>query len=135
MKKSPWRKARDLCDSLHSLYIRARDNRRFGGICPLCRSRSIEVAFHFIGRACLLTRWDDDNVVGSCGYCNRMEMASRGVAAKERWRLVHIGLIGRERREALESMVHKVADYSVTDLADIAAAIRIKLKSVWTEGL
>lgn len=134
-KKTPWRKWRDICDAVHSLYVRARDNRRYGGVCAICRRNPIEVAFHFIGRAALLCRWHDDNVVGSCSWCNRLEMQNRTAADRAKWRAIHVALIGEERRAALEAMEHRVANYSAADLEELAGTLKAKLKNVWTEAI
>lgn len=117
------------------MVVRARDNRRYGGVCPLCNSRPIECAFHFIGRAAYSVRYHLDNLVGACSYCNRLEMLNRREAARERWRMVHISLIGLERRTELEELSRKEAHFSVADLKELAAALRKRLKEVWTEGL
>ena len=95
--------------------------------------RPIECAFHFLGRAKMATRWHDDNVVGACCECNRLEFVSRGDSAKERWRLHHIALVGLERRAELEALAQATADFDVAQLKDLAAAIRVKIKNVWSE--
>lgn len=131
-RKSDWRRLRDLCDDLCSMAVRARDNRRYGGICPLCQRRPIQCAFHFIGRAAYAVRYHLDNVFGACSECNHMEMLYRSAAARERWRMVHISLIGLERREALEALARgPAAKFTVSDLEELAAAFKRMIKDAW----
>lgn len=60
-------------DKLFSLYIRARDNRLFNKVCPLCEKKPIQCCFHFITRKRKAVRWNVQNAVGACHTCNYLE--------------------------------------------------------------
>ena len=78
-KKIPLPKLKKKLDELFSVYIRLRDKRRFGGICPFCLVNPIDCCFHFVHRAASnWLRWNPKNAVGACNrVCNfRMEMES-----------------------------------------------------------
>ncbi len=68
VKKPTRKKLVKTLDDLCSLYIRARDNEKYGH-CVFC-FEPIEHCFHFVNRGHYITRWDLDNMVGSCAGCN-----------------------------------------------------------------
>lgn len=61
-------------DSVFSTYIRLRDSDRHGIVtCPLCwakQPRKKAQNMHFITRACMLYRYDENNCVAWCYRCN-----------------------------------------------------------------
>lgn len=59
-------------DKYFSLYIRARDNKKYNGICPICLSGTIEQCFHIISRKEYAIRWNEKNAIGSCAKCNML---------------------------------------------------------------
>lgn len=91
-------------DTLFSLFIRMRDKWLFNGLCVICNIRPIEVCFHWITRAEMAIRFHPDNASGTCSGCNYREVRDRRFKTKEFFRSVHIGLIGEERRAAIEAM-------------------------------
>ena len=68
----------DKLDHVFSLYIRLRDSKEFGFRKFRCISCGQPKDFdqmdagHFVGRACMAIRWNEQNVNGECKFCNRM---------------------------------------------------------------
>jgi len=98
-------------DAVFSLYIRARDKRVANGLCVLCRKRPIEVCFHWISRGAFATRWDEANCVGSCSGCNYEE-----TFRKQKYRDMHIQLVGVEVREAMEAKAREAVHIPTAEL-------------------
>ena len=83
-----------------SKYVRARDIKKYNGICPLCQIRKIEVNFHFLPRGNLSIRFDLANTVGACRGCNRFEQMKRGTKDAlrfEEWFILNRGYEEWER--------------------------------------
>lgn len=77
-KKSDRKYWIDKLDEVFSLYIRMRDSKEFGFrkfrciSCNDVKDYDQMDAGHFIGRACMVLRWDESNVHGECRHCNRL---------------------------------------------------------------
>ena len=116
-------------DTLFSLFIRARDKARFGGLCPFVHSdgrpRPIECCFHFITRSKFSVRWNPLNAVGSCFGCNvryeHDQLFVESVLAYAR------GLIGALAWDALKLESNRVANFSTADLEAIRAGLKTQL--------
>lgn len=121
---SDYKQALALFDEVYSRVIRKRDIERFRGICPICRIRHIEVAFHFIPRFKLATRFELDNGCGTCAICNGEEQRMRGLI--NRYRKFHISLVGEERVEQLELLSRQVFKKSAAEINEMAAVMKAK---------
>ena len=114
--KSTYKLLRDACDKLFSIYIRLRDKRRFGGMCAICGKRFATQCFHFLSRGNLATRFEPDNAVASCSGCNLLEKNSRGnLAMEERFKSIHVSLVGQERRDELERQARTIVKMDMSD--------------------
>ena len=133
--KSQHKKLVAQVDKLHSIYIRLRDKRRFGGMCAICGKRPIAHCFHFLSRGNLATRWEDDNTCGSCAGCNFRESMDRKEATKDYFRSIHVQLVGEPRRQELEHQARQIAKYSCPDLEAIKAQIESKILNVCGEDV
>lgn len=130
LSRSSWRILRDKCDALLSLVVRLRGKRRTGGLCELCMKNPIQVAFHFIPRGNLATRWELDGSCASCSSCNYSEQINRGRKAQdEGWRVHHVRLVGEARVVELEALARTPYKPDRTMLGEIAAGLAAKLES------
>lgn len=117
--KSKYQRAKDLLDKVFSMYIRLRDQRRFGQ-CVICNQRPIACCFHFLPRGNTAIRWDADNAVGACCACNYHEHMNRGRAySDDKYLSLHIRLIGEGRRQRLEQLARKPFKKSADELLDM----------------
>lgn len=117
--KSSYQRAKAMLDQVFSIFIRIRDNRKYGH-CVICRNAPIAVCFHFLPRGNLAVRWEPDNAVGACTACNYHEHMNRGRAySDERYRDLHISLIGKERREELEKLAKTKFKKSTAELVEM----------------
>jgi len=123
--KSPYQRAKDLLDDVFSILIRTRDRRRYGGVCPICKSRPIEVCFHFFPRGNLATRFEPDASCGSCSPCNMGEMLNRN--RTDKYKNALIGMVGQERYDELERQSRSKVKMSAEDLLTSKRAIEAKM--------
>jgi len=128
--KSPRRKLVAELDRIFSLYIRARDNKHYNGICPLCKTRPIEINFHVFPRKNMPTRWDERFCYGADRGCNYNEFIDRTEKNKARWRAIYIGLMGEELYAKGEELSKSIAKYSTADLEAMIAEYRGKLEDL-----
>ena len=126
--KSERKRLVDEADKLFSLYIRLRDKRKNAGRCLICRKNPIEVCYHLIPRGRYITRWDPSAAVGGCPPCNFGEKMNRLL-----YRQKHIDIFGKDFYEALEEKSRQLAKFSVDDLRNMVAEIRVKLEGVCKE--
>ena len=101
MKKESNTALKKKLDSIFSLYIRHRDN----GVCYTCgiqKMPSEMQAGHYVSRACLPLRWDEDNVKCQCPGCN---IYKHGDIITYREKLVKE--LGEEAVERLELRRHE----------------------------
>lgn len=131
--KSERTRLRKQLDSLFSLYIRTRDKRKGAGKCIFACGRPIEVAFHFVSRGNLGTRWDPRNAVGSCRGCNYSEAMDRREERKAYWRGWHVALVGEATRLDLEAKAKQITKLSDADLEGLLADIKGRLERVCLE--
>lgn len=118
--KSPYKFAMDAAWQVCSFYIRLRAKKRTGGFCELCLRMPIEHAFHFISRSNLATKFEIDNLCGSCAGCNFRERQARGNAGVDAmWRAHHVRLIGEAAVARLEAMALTQVKLSAGDLLEI----------------
>ena len=129
-KKSERSRLRKELDKLFSLFIRTRDKRRFAGKCAFACGRPLEVAFHFLSRGNLQTRWNTDNAVGSCRGCNFNEVSDRREARKAYWRGWHVAFVGEVRRLELEDIARLTTKWDAADLGLIRTYLAEKLERV-----
>ena len=127
--KSNYTRAKDMLDKVFSIYIRIRDQRRFGN-CVICGKRPIAVCFHFLPRGNTATRWEVDNACGSCAPCNYAEHMNRGRAySDDRFKDLHIQLIGKERRAELELLAKSKFKKSAVELVEMKNELERKLQT------
>ena len=98
-------------DTVFQTWARKSAIKRFNNICPFCRKRPIENAFHWITRSDYPTRWDPDNITGSCVACN-FDMEAHPLDYYQKYELWH----GKERLEALRMKAKGIAKYSNEEL-------------------
>lgn len=115
-------------DHLTSLYVRRRDRGVHAGLCLVCVAKQrlglldrapepIQVAYHIMPRADQATRWHLQNVIGACVRCNGGEKWSRTRASlRDRYKDIHIEIVGFQVYEELEQLAKTTADFSVADL-------------------
>ena len=127
---SPAKRLRKEIDSIFSMFTRIRDKRRFGGLCVLCKTRPIEVCFHFLSRGNLKTRWNTDNSCGSCRGCNFNEAMDRKEVRKDFWKAHHIALVGIVTRETVEKEAHEIVKYDLGQLIAIRDNLKARLELV-----
>ena len=112
--KKPSRKALvKKLDTLFSLYIRMRDKKLLGGICPFACNKPLECCFHFVTRAKHSVRWDESNAVGGChGHNYRYEFDPHFAI---RW---YIDRYGEPAYADLILKGNQIAKFSNADLQD-----------------
>ncbi len=94
-----------------SLYIRERDKSLHGGLCLICRTRPIKLAYHLIpANEGAAMKFDPDDCVGACTLCNFYEQNNRA-----RYALKHIELFGIEKMRALEEKSRTTVQYRRPD--------------------
>ena len=102
-------------DALCSVIVRIRDKKAFGGTCPLCIMRPIQVCFHLMRRGMYSTRWDLDNLIGTCAPCNFRH--ERFPEYATRW---FIAMRGAPAYEALHKKAHSLAKFDISELKKAA---------------
>jgi hypothetical protein len=100
-------------DREFSLWIRARDRALKMGMCVICNRRPITDCFHWIPRGHHGVRWDPENAVGACHYCNEREQKKRGL-----FRHLFIIMYGEEKRLELESRAREHKHFDAAELAE-----------------
>ena len=147
----------DRLDEVFSLYIRMRDSREFHYRAFRCISCGDVKPFvqmdcgHFVGRACMALRWNEQNCSGECRFCNRMTSshllyyrknliiklgtdAIKGTIAESfegKKRLDIIKKLGEQRVEALEARKFEQKKWSIDELQEMYmyyAALVLKMK-------
>src|SRR3990167_8408797 len=111
-KRSPRKVLVAKLDALFSIFIRIRDKRIFGGMCPFCNKRPIECCFHFITRSKYIVRWYENNAVGSCHGCNFNNEFNPALYIQ--W---YINNRGKDAFDALVLVSHQIAKFSNDELA------------------
>lgn len=104
-------------DDLWSYFIKLRDKLLFGGLCRICGSQPIQVAYHIISRGHGAIRVDLENGCGACCGCNWWELKTRQqrpAQVRER----HIKIFGLELIERLEAKKNQSGKMSVGDLRE-----------------
>lgn len=112
-----------------SKIVRARDAKRNGGRCLIgaaCRgSGQIEVAYHIVPQVRGdSTRYDLENIVGSCCRCNQGENWHGSL-----YRAHHLRIFGREWVERLEARANIAVDLSTAELAEMRDKARKMLEA------
>ena len=120
-RHSEWRKWRDKCDRLMSMWVRIRD-KRISAYCRICGNRLATLAYHLIPRSKYAVRWDERCVVAACLFCNWGERNNR-----LDYREKHRAIFGADVYDALELESRRLVKYSVADLKAIADGIQAKL--------
>lgn len=107
-------------DALFSQFIRTRDKRQFGGVCPFGHKngeqKPIQCCFHFVTRAKFAVRWDPRNAVGSCHDCNLENEYNPHRFVK--W---YLKTWGRRKFDAVVREGHRLALFNNEDLRAIKA--------------
>lgn len=113
-------------DKLFSLYIRLRDTDENGYFkCPTCgRILPWEKAdcSHYWSRKHKSTRWNEDNCVAECSYCNRFDSShldGLGRFLKKK--------LGEQRFEMLHWLHNQPKKYSEFELAELVKMYRKKI--------
>lgn len=113
-------------DKLFSLYIRLRDTDENGYFkCPTCgRILPWEKAdcSHYWSRSHKSTRWNEDNCVAECSYCNRFDSShldGLGRFLKKK--------LGEQRFEMLHWLHNQPKNYSEFELAELVKMYRKKI--------
>lgn len=113
-------------DKLFSLYIRLRDTDENGYFkCPTCgRILPWEKAdcSHYWSRSHKSTRWNEDNCVAECSYCNRFDSShldGLGRFLKKK--------LGEQRFEMLHWLHNQPKKYSEFELAELVKMYRKKI--------
>jgi len=128
VKKTPRQLLILKLDNLFSFYIRLRDKRLYGGICPLCSKRPIEVCFHHIPRGNYKIRWDPMNATGSCKGCNMLEFMKRNLDFRfDDW---HIRTHGQEVWDRLNRLKRETAKFSQDDLQELCDDFRKRIEAL-----
>jgi len=122
-------------DRITSEYVLIKTRIDFGPMCPLCRMRPVQECFHFFPRGCKLTRWDEDNCVGSCGECNKEEKRVRNTPAADKYRRWFIHYRGEglwlQIEERAAAMWKPSRDEVLGLIADIGKKLqRVRLNTV-----
>ena len=121
--KSNRRKLVAEADRVFSLWARARQAKETGH-CEFCQG-SIDHAFHYITRMHHTTRWDGENICGSCKGCNyRMEFDPSPFITH------YIHKFGLTQWEAIVVKSHGIAKYSTADLEGMIAEYKGKLEEM-----
>ena len=102
---------RERLDALWSFYIKLRDRIAYKGLCRICGTRAIAVAYHIVPRGDDATRWDTENGCGACAPCNRGEQLNRSA-----YRTKHVEIFGAAKVEYLERQARTTAKFSIPDL-------------------
>lgn len=113
-------------DKLFSLYIRLRDTNENGYFkCPTCgRILPWEKAdcSHYWSRSHKSTRWNEDNCVAECSYCNRFDSShldGLGRFLKKK--------LGEQKFEMLHWLHNQPKKYSEFELAELVKMYRKKI--------
>ena len=131
-KKSDRKYWIDKLDEVFSLYIRMRDSKEFGFrkfrciSCNDVKDYDQMDAGHFIGRACMVLRWDESNVHGECRHCNRLSSSHLLYYRKNL-----IIKLGTKKVEWLEAQKFESKKWSVEELQQeycYYAALVLKMK-------
>ena len=109
-----------------SLIVRKRDSKLYDGKCVICKINPIECAYHKISASeGDSTRYDLDNLCGSCHSCNYAEFRWRRRYAEK-----HREIFGKEKIEALEAKAKLTVHLSQADLV----ALRDERKRMLESG-
>ena len=120
-------------DLLASMWVRMRDKKLYGGLCPLCRPcrntnpGPIECAFHWITRGKHILRWSEINLTASCWPCNAVFSGKWGGGNQATFWKWYQTTYGMDQFNELESMSHKIANFGIGDLMALKADIDAKL--------
>jgi 5-methylcytosine-specific restriction endonuclease McrA len=121
----------DKLDKVFSEYIRKRDSKEYGGRYFRCISCGKVKPFeqmdcgHYIPRANMATRFDEDNCHGECVECNRMS-----VTHIVGFRQNLVKKIGYEAVERLEQKKHTIQKYSKTEISELIKYYKTKIKEL-----
>ena len=99
-------------DNVLSVQVRAETMAQYGQLCPFCGKNPIQDCFHFFSRRHFKTRWDRQNVIGSCKPCNNDMNYHPG-----RYFAWYVREFGQEQFLALEARHRGTSHYSRTDLS------------------
>lgn len=111
-----------------SLYVRARDSKVHNGLCLICVTRPIEIAYHLIpANEGAAMKFDHEDVVGACSLCNFLEQNNRA-----RYSLKHIELFGIEKMRALEAKSRTTVQYRRPDYEAMLSDFRARLAAINT---
>jgi len=121
-KKSPYQRAKDALDAVCNMFIKLRDKKKYGGVCPICGKRPIQCWFHFIPRGATAIRWHIWNSCGACNGCNMEERNRRGMPEyMEKLKARHAEMFGPDAWGTLERVEREERIYkrSAAELLEV----------------
>ena len=122
-KRTERAKAVTKADSAVSLYIREKTRQAYG-VCPFC-GKEIQCCFHWVTRGKYSTRWDEDNVLGTCMGCNLDYEHNPHPYIS--WFIDNYGL---DNYDQLIVKSNKIIKYDIFDLEEIILNYSNKLKEL-----
>lgn len=154
MPKSEQRKWIEKLDKVFSIYVRMRDSKEFhhkyfrciscGRVLPIEKAD----AGHYVGRANMSVRFNEDNVNSECSWCNRFQSSHLlgyrrnliGKLGMMEYKRLHpstpinsaeVKRLGEQKVDLLEIMGHQSRKWSVFELQQLYkyyAALVVKMK-------
>lgn len=118
-KKRPLKAIKRDLDKYFSLFIRARDAKKTGGMCFFCGTRPIECCFHIVTRSKFSVRWDPENAVASCSPCNYFNEFN-----PDPYRVAYIKKFGLKQYEGLVARSNVLRKWDRAELEEMLEKYR-----------